>query len=846
MLAERYRIIGLVGRGGMGEVYRADDLKLGQPVALKFLPAKLSGERTWIERFYAEVRHARQISHPNVCRVYDVGEIEGRHFLSMEYVDGEDLASLLRRIGRLPGDKAVEIARQLCAGLAAAHDRGVLHRDLKPGNVMLDGRGRARITDFGLAVRAEDDKGGAEVGGTPAYMAPEQLAGKGASVQSDLYSLGLVLYELFTGKRAFEAATLAEWRHKHSEQRPTAPSTVTPGLDPAVERAVLRCLEKEPGNRPPSALSVAAALPGGDPLAAALAAGETPSPEMVAAAGEVGGMKPALASICLLAVLLGAILAAYLSPKTSIHGMVSLEKSPDVLTERSREVVRRLGYAGKPVGTAFEFERDVDYVRYVEQHDRSAARWKDMAEGRPAGLYFWYRQSPVYLVPQSLLGDVPWPRVSENDPPPLRSGMVSVRLDPLGRLIRFEAVPPQVEAPPASTPAPDWSLLFAEAGLEPGKFAAATPRWLPASYADSRAAWAESRPERPEQPLRVEAAAYRGKPVFFDLMGPWSRPARMQEMTRTAGQKASDLIGIVTFLAVLVGGGLIARRNLRLGRGDRRGALRLAAFVFVSFLLSWILVGNHVPTFSELRLFVGAMSLALFFACLAWIIYIALEPLVRRRFPDTIISWTRFLAGRLRDPLVGRDLLAGAVVGVLLALASKLEYLTRAWLEARPPAPVLAWSATLLGPRYVVGDFLLSPAICFLFAIAVSLVFFLLRAFLKRDWLAGAVLVLVLAAARPSGAAGSASILEGGWIAAIFGLVAGVLLLLVLIRLGLLALISVGLFQHFLEYMLTTDPGAWHAGNSLFVLLVLAALATYGFRTALAGQPLFSGARLDA
>src|SRR6266516_3159609 len=116
------------------------------------------------------VRHARGVSHPNVCRVYDVGEIEGRHFLSMEYVDGEDLASLLRRIGRLPGDKAVEIARQLCAGLAAAHDQGVLHRDLKPGNVMLDGRGRARITDFGLAVRTDDDKGGAEVSGTPAYM----------------------------------------------------------------------------------------------------------------------------------------------------------------------------------------------------------------------------------------------------------------------------------------------------------------------------------------------------------------------------------------------------------------------------------------------------------------------------------------------------------------------------------------------------------------------------------------------------------------------------------------------------------------------------------------------------
>ena len=178
ILGERYRIIGLVGRGGMGEVYRADDLKLGQPVALKFLPAKLASEPAWIARFYAEVRHARGVSHPNVCRVYDVGEIEGRHFLSMEYVDGEDLASLLRRIGRLPSDKAIEIAREMCAGLGAAHDKGVLHRDLKPGNVMIDGRGRAKITDFGLAVGVDDDKGGAEVSGTPAYMAPEQRAEK--------------------------------------------------------------------------------------------------------------------------------------------------------------------------------------------------------------------------------------------------------------------------------------------------------------------------------------------------------------------------------------------------------------------------------------------------------------------------------------------------------------------------------------------------------------------------------------------------------------------------------------------------------------------------------------------
>jgi len=176
VVADRYRVVSLLGRGGMGEVYGADDLKLGQRVALKFLPSDRGKSSSWREQFYAEVRMARQVSHPNVCRVYDVGESDGRHFLSMEFVDGEDLASLLRRIGRLPDDKAIEIAQQLCSGLAAAHRSGVLHRDLKPSNVMIDGKGRARITDFGLAIAAsEADQ--SKPAGTPGYLAPELFNG---------------------------------------------------------------------------------------------------------------------------------------------------------------------------------------------------------------------------------------------------------------------------------------------------------------------------------------------------------------------------------------------------------------------------------------------------------------------------------------------------------------------------------------------------------------------------------------------------------------------------------------------------------------------------------------------
>jgi len=276
VIADRYRVVLLLGRGGMGEVYGADDLKLGQRVALKFLPTEHGKSPSWRDHFYAEVRMARQVSHPNVCRVYDVGESDGRLFLSMEFVDGEDLESLLRRIGRLPEDKAVEVAQQLCAGLAAAHRSGVLHRDLKPSNVMIDGKGRVRITDFGLAIAAAEAVQESGPTGTPGYLAPELLSGAAPSVQSDLYALGLVLYELFTGKKAFAASSLAELRRKPPETTPTPPSSVVKNFDPAVERAILRCLDSDPSQRPRSALSVAAALPGGDPLSAALARGRLP------------------------------------------------------------------------------------------------------------------------------------------------------------------------------------------------------------------------------------------------------------------------------------------------------------------------------------------------------------------------------------------------------------------------------------------------------------------------------------------------------------------------------------------------------------------------------------------
>lgn len=263
LLADRYRIVTQLGKGGMGEVYRADDLKLDLAVALKFLPAELAADAKRHAQLFEEIKVARRISHPNVCRVYDLGEAEGVYFLSMEYIDGEDLKSLLRRIGRLPWEKSIELGRQICDGLEAAHEAGVLHRDLKPANLMIDGNGRARITDFGLAALAESLLGTKIVAGTPLYMAPEQFSGQPATVKSDLYALGLVLYELFTGRRVFEISSVEEARRLHRRAIPPPPSSLRFGFDPAVEKIILRCLEKDPAKRPESVAEVSAALAAG-------------------------------------------------------------------------------------------------------------------------------------------------------------------------------------------------------------------------------------------------------------------------------------------------------------------------------------------------------------------------------------------------------------------------------------------------------------------------------------------------------------------------------------------------------------------------------------------------------
>ena len=833
VLEDRYRIVAMAGRGGMGEVYRAEDLKLSQTVALKFLPESIAQDGGALARLHREVRIARQVSHPNVCRVFDMGEADGVPFLTMEYVDGEDLATLLRRIGRLPSDKATEIARRLCAGLAAAHDHGVIHRDLKPANVMIDGRGKVRITDFGLAGAAGSFEPGESGAGTPAYMAPEQLAGKDPSVQSDIYALGLVIYEVFTGKRAFDAATLADLRRQHELSSPTKPSVLVKDIDPVVERVILRCLEKDPGKRPTSALQVAAALPGGDPLAAALAAGETPSPEMVAASGESEGLRPLVAWILLAGAVVSVIAVILLSAQTMLYRQVPLEKPPEALTEQARNILQNVGYAERPADTAIGFYEGNDFLRYIGEHDHSKTRWDNLATG---AFVFWYRSSPRPLGARTFFSDAPILGSVWTDDPPLDvSGMKLVELNPLGRLTLLIAVPPQLEQPAGAASSPDWAPLFSAAGLNSSQWPPAEPTWTPPVYSDARAAWTGTLAERPEIPMRIEAAAYRGKPVYFELIGPWTRPKRMQPYQETLGERVTLTTGMLLLPLMLVGAALLVRRNLRLGRGDRRGASRLAVFVFAAWAVAWSFGTHHVWSFLELSLFLTSLAWGLLLSCFLWVLYIALEPYVRRRWPATLVSWSRLLAGGFQDPLVGRDVLIGCFSGTSSTVIGSLLWLVPSWLGHPPPQPMTGPQWQFLGARTIIADTASTLIGAPFFWLVFLFVLLLLRNLLRSEWVAavgGAVLLTLLTAAANQ-------LDPTAWV---LGLFFGTLVVFLLIRFGLLVLVANYVVHNILtQFPLTTQGSAWYAGISLAGILLIAAIVFYGFRTSLGGRPVFGG-----
>ncbi len=813
LVAERYRVIGLLGKGGMGEVYRANDLVLGQQVALKFLPETLGRNQSMIARFYSEVRIARQVSHPNVCRVYDIGETEGLLYLSMEYVNGEDLGSLLRRIGRLPSDKAAEIARKLCAGLAAAHEKGILHRDLKPANIMLDGSGQIYIMDFGLAGLASNMTGAEIRNGTPAYMAPEQLAGREVSIRSDIYALGLVLYEIFTGKRPFEASSLAELMRMQESGTPTSISDVVSDLDPAVERIINRCLAPNPKDRPASALLVAGALPGGDPIAAALAAGETPTPQLIASSGSADGLSSRSATLCLAAVLAGlAILAAFGSyinrPITA-----DLDYPPEVLVHKAAEISRKLGYA-RPANTVSAFTLNSEYRDYARKRGIIEPLH---AHGPNQSLQFWVRESmtPVYT---DSFSDVDY-----NLPAFDKPGMRRILLDPEGDLIAFEAVPDSFLEDSARDQA-NFDVLFEASGLASSTKVEAKPLLRPSVPYDQLRAWWAGYGEANKEVL-VEAASWRGKPVWFRITPSWNLPK--PGVQASTGVQVADVVNLVVFFAIVAGAIGLAWHNARNSKADRNGAKRLAQGGFAISFTGYICAAVHDAGAGESVVLQFGVAISLLIGALLYLLYFSLEPWVRRLWPQSLITWSRVMTGHPRDAKVGADVLVGTLWGVgwsLLFMQHSAWFLSQGWFQG---TRFQAYS--LGGGRHLVEGISASLIGTLQLSFVLFFAIMILRALLRREWLAGVAFALLF---------GSNGFLSAHPAVDVpYNILINGLFVFMLIRFGLLcSIVAYFCFSLVVAYPVCFDLSAWYATAGLFPLFVVAGIAIYGFRTTLGGR----------
>ena len=819
VLADRFRIVSPLGRGGMGEVYRAEDLRLGQTVALKLLPPKVT-DRVSVERLHQEVRLGRKVSHPNVCRLYDLGEWNGEPFVTMEYIDGEDLASLLRRIGRLPRQKALDVARDVCAGLAAAHGLGVIHRDLKPANVMVDGRGNARITDFGLAALSSDLPGRRGFAGTPAYMAPEQLTGGEVTPRTDLYALGLLLYELFTGRRRFAGRSVAEVLESRRADGSGSVAQETRDLDPEVRSVILRCLEERPEDRPSSIHAVIAALPGGaDPLQAALDAGETPSPEMVAAAGVSGELSLPVAGGLLASGILLLVAAVAILAGTRVYGPVDLPLHPRVLEHRAQEILGLAGVEERPADRASDFVTDDDFFAAYR-----ADPTLEPGAVQPPPIGFSYRQSPAELIP--LAGWRGDRRVLANDPPLTVPGMAQVYLDPRGRLVRLLVVP-DLEATGVPPAQPDWEPLLEAAGLAPGSLEPAEPRRSAPVDTDAKVAWTGSYPESPKTPVRIVAGSFDGSPVWFEVVPPWRRTV---EFTAGAPSRRDEIAGVVVASLIAfscMAAILLARRNLRRRRGDRRGAVRFGAVLLGLLAFAYVLRADHLRFIpAEWAMITDRVGIALFRAGFLVLLYLALEPYLRRSWPRVLISWSRLLAGRWRDPLVGRDLLAGTVLGLLALLFSEAPGL----LPGGSATVSDSFAPSTLGDlRQALAVVVATFAAGMLPAMLSAFILLLLHSVLKRRALVFAALCLVFWGLTVPGAATDEML---------FLAVVAVLTVATLVRHGILGAFAVfAVSDILLTLPVTWDVSAWYFATSLPAILVVLAMLGYGFRTALGPTP---------
>ncbi|HZI89114.1 MAG TPA: hypothetical protein VFD83_01535, partial [Candidatus Polarisedimenticolia bacterium] len=620
------------------------------------------------------------------------------------------------------------------------------------------------------------------------------------TTRTDVFALGLLTYEMFTGKQP-------------------VPGTRPSGIDPTIDALALRCLDPDPEKRPASAMEFLGALPGGDALDAALKAGETPSPEMVAAAGEdralSAGRSWGLFGFGLLVAAAALLAGVYAIGLDS----VPMKKSPEVLSERAREISRSLGGTVEPSSSEWWMGLAGAYASWSRTHPHALA----LAGTRPSVLRFDYRESPQPIYP--------WrnPFPTRSDPPMIHAGDSYVGLDLEGNVVDFTRVVRQLGPPDTSQASPPrWESLLAFTGIPAGELRAVPPQWTPDVPSDARAAWDVT---GGRAPVRIEAATWKGQPVWLRTIEPWERAERDTRDSTVNPIGNAMFVGVV--IAVLLAMGVLARHNLRVGRGDMRGAVRVAIAVLLGFGLSnafifrWTLEPDQIWKFMVRVPYFPALFIGL--------TYLGVEPFLRRRWPHRLIAWTRLLEGRWLDPLVGRE----ALLGVLAGATSALAFWLPAFLEHHPDSDTLL---TLL-PFRRDADFWGSVVNCFPNGLMKGLggfgLLLMVRFFVRRDWVAWIGLGLIILVT---------SILSWNMTPVLWiGLIVGTACLVLAARAGVVAAVTTFIVSDLIMACtpLTLDLSRWYAWRTGVIAFLLVAIAVWAFRAAMGRRKILSAAMLE-
>jgi hypothetical protein len=527
-------------------------------------------------------------------------------------------------------------------------------------------------------------------------------------------------------------------------------------------------------------------------------------------------------------VIAGLITCAALSDRFLLYRRVPMQRSLDSLQDRARDVLGSLGYQASGHESARGLEVNFDVIRHVQDTSQAADRWDALNKRIAPVMQFWYRSSPHPLVPTGSN----W-TPSYSDPPVAVIGMTRLKLDDSGRLVEFEAVPPRADDASARKPAP-WPMLFQAAGLDMALFHPVSPILLPRAFATERAAWEGPLAGEEGAKLHVEAAAHRGAAIAFRVTGP-SEPVVPRTTPPTAQQGIwqviANMLGTVMVFATL----LLARSNLRAGRGDRRGANRLFSFALAALTASWIVSARHFSSLQieDDRLF-GFLARAVLTTGTIWLLYISLEPYVRRFSPGILISWTRVLTGQINDPRVGRDVLVGAVVGVAIALLGMGYFFVRPLMGLAPTQPRVTNPQLLLGAPAAIGVLLRMIPNNLQNGLFVAVAFGVGHAVSRRAW-GGAMVAGVMLSIFVLGEAGDERI----WITLIFVAAFVIPLVATLVHFGILSVVIAFLVNQAINNSpMTLDPSMPYAPAAFWAVSVVVGLTAFGFYASRGGQPL--------